>query len=343
MATAKTYLTLVNDAIRESGVDLNEINTADSGAEFASPSDALQIRFKHWVNEAYRELQLERQQYESAVVQVYKPLRPRIRIDTTATPDVTALTDYVLGEESEAFAQVVAKADGTGTWTSGTYYGHLELDNIDGRFKFGETLDRANSSGTVQTANWCAYVGFGRYNLQNAFRSNDTTAPIGNAYSVFQPDLNSMFLHEGVEEQALDSSEYDNDATLLSKKIYFLSWNQWMQLGYEDETADFRGVPEYCTKTPDGLYDFYPRPNTEYRLSYLAQMAIDELSAYTDTPDNLPADYHYAIVWRAVMYYAEYDDKNEVFRRAERRFMYYKLRMEELLMPRITWGPNRIY
>lgn len=53
---ASTYLELVNKAIVESGVDLDQL----TAGTFASPPDPYHVKFKNWVNDAWKEIQLER-------------------------------------------------------------------------------------------------------------------------------------------------------------------------------------------------------------------------------------------------------------------------------------------
>ena len=343
MTTAKDYRTLVNDAMRESGANLDTLTTST----FSSSTDSLHLKFKQWVNQAYREMQMERRDWKKSTELVYKPLRPRLLVNTTATPAPTNETDYILGQESEADAQVIdyksAAAESTsgGTlstlWTASVSPLYLELKDVDGKFKFGENIDRTNSAGTVQTADWASVVGFGRYDLTYAMQLRNT------ARSIFEPIKDSFYIAQGTEDQATNSSDYDNDGTVRNRKLDYIPWITWQEMGLEEETSAVLGEPCYFTEDPTGLYDFFPRPNTEYRLRYYAQIAIDELSAHGDTPDLLPNDFHDAIFWRAVTYYAQHERKQELLRISADRYAFYKTRMEDLLGPEVTWGRKRIY
>jgi hypothetical protein len=80
--------------------------------------------------------------------------------------------------------------------------------------------------------------------------------------------------------------------------------------------------------TPDGIYvidgEYYTQPVT--------------LSADTDTP-LLPARFHMAIVYRAMMYYAGYEAAPEVMARGDFEYRRLYSRMEIDQLPTLISGP----
>jgi hypothetical protein len=95
------------------------------------------------------------------------------------------------------------------------------------------------------------------------------------------------------------------------------------------------------TDTPDGNYDFYPRPDNHYVVKYNYTKAVNELSLTTDVPLNLPSEYHDYIAWRALMYYAHFDNNAVLLKHATQRAAFYRNRMERRLMPQLTFGRNK--
>jgi hypothetical protein len=53
---------------------------------------------------------------------------------------------------------------------------------------------------------------------------------------------------------------------------------------------------------------------------------------------SYPDEYEDAIVWRAVMYYAEFDRQFDVLSRAQRRYQFYKDRLERNQMPPVFFS-----
>jgi hypothetical protein len=331
VATVKDYRTLTNDAMRESGATLTDLTTTT----FVSTTEDLPVKFKQWVLQAYREIQMERQSWEPTYKEVYKILRPRMRVyaNAGATPTTAA---YLRGLESASTNQAVQFVDFSAAWAAGSV-GNIEFVTQDNPYKFGEMCDRNNSAGTQVTANYCIVLGYGLYNLQAAFTGSAT------ATTVFEPDKEKFFLGAGTNSSDALGSVFTFTSTIRNKLLSYMPWQQWVDNGFEAETSAPRGEPVYFTENPEGLYDFYPRPDTQYRLSYWAQQAIEELSGSTPTATQtrIPADFQDAIIWRAVMYYAEHDRKPELFQIASRRYVFYKTRMEDLLMPQVTWGRNQ--
>lgn len=326
MTAAMTYLEAVNYFLEKSGSDLDQLTSVN----FLTSTKDTHRRARSYVALAYREIQMERMDWEKTQVQVFKPLRPAYFVSTTASPAPTFGTDYIYGQESTSTAQTANTADSTGAWASSTFLGNLELDAISDHFKFGEKISRTNSSKVVQTADWAVIEGWGRYDLKNAYLQANTT------YTVFEPDKNSLIISPATVGQESHTTNYTLDADkIYTRQLQFVPWEMWVAANYEDVKATY-GTPQFFTETPEGLYSFYPHPDNEYRLRYYGTMAIDELSAYNDTLDNIPADFHWGVVWRAVLAYAEYQRKAELFAIANRNWSFYKLRMEELLRPRMT-------
>jgi hypothetical protein len=76
-------------------------------------------------------------------------------------------------------------------------------------------------------------------------------------------------------------------------------------------------------------------------VKYNYTRAVNELSLTTDIPLNLPAEYHDIIVWKALMYYSQYDNNQTLYGHALSRYSFFRNRMERRLMPVVSFGKNR--
>ncbi len=322
MATALTYLQLVNEAIRQSRTSIDPLTTSN----FASTTDPLQLDFKSWVNEAHREIQLERRKWRFKSKLANLLIGPRVYVEEEASGLVTPVaTNIIRGDDTGAHLTVVSVSLISGAWNAGTAKAYITYNTRDGQFKFNETCDIVNASDVVQTSNLFRVKGWGRYNLQTEVSD------------LFEADLTTFAI-----QSTGGSSSQTNSSSFDPTPLNFIAWDNWVQ-SFENQEGAAYGCPQYFTITPEGLYDFYPRPDKFYVLRFYYQKSIQDLTLYTDTPTDLPADYHNAIVWRAVMYYADGDDKDMLWRKARRRFEFYKKRLEENQMPTPVWAPNPFY
>lgn len=68
-----------------------------------------------------------------------------------------------------------------------------------------------------------------------------------------------------------------------------------------------RGKPTHVTRTPEGRIAVFPLPDKTYVIRGMYHKARHILAGNDDVPD-LPADYHMAIVYRALMLLATFDE-----------------------------------
>ena len=311
-----TYLQLTNSAISESGVDLDALTSGN----FASTTDPLAVRFKGWVNQSLREIEMERNEWSYKNKKAQVVIYPRLHvIDGDRATEPPADSTYE-GVDSGSTFTVVDVTLLSGAWASGTAEAYIDLLDLSGPYSFNELYDETAptaANADVFRAKW-----FGRYPLDtivsDLFEANNDTFTIQGASGLADTDLNTG----------------DTDI----QKLTFVPWNLF-NTGME-RTQQFSRP--YCfTQTPSGEYDFYPRPNQAYILTFDYSAEPQTLSAHGDSVTDMPALYQDMIVWRTVMYYADYDSKPAMFARAERRYEYYKNRAERNLMPPPTFAWNR--
>lgn len=117
--------------------------------------------------------------------------------------------------------------------------------------------------------------------------------------------------------------------------VYFLPYEEFRQRYMLGTVAT--GRPYHYTVKPDKTLRFYPTPDAAYTVYGEYQKTASEMAADTDEP-GLPAEYHMAIVYRAMMKYGRYEAAPEVYEdaKAEYKRAITNIRMDQL--PDIQMG-----
>lgn len=311
-----TYLDLVNSVIIESGAELDEL----TAGTFDTTTDPLIKRMKRWTNQALREIELERNEWEFKTKQGQVIIYPRWLVENGSRLTAPPIDSVFEGDDSNSTFTVKNVTTLDGQWMNGNATALIDYLNLDGAVSFHEKFDEVEPDPTnldVFRLRW-----FGRYNLSNSF-----------------PNIQEINKSSFILQAASGLNDTDlNTGSTVNFNIPYLPWAQFI-LAYEGK--EVFGRPVVVTETPDGWWDFFPRPAQPYLLTFNYQSSGQVLDDHCDTVEDLPVAYHDMIVWRAVMYYADYDRQPDLFARAERRYEYYKNRAEANLMPTPTFGFNR--
>lgn len=410
-----TYLQLTNDAIRESGVDLDSLTSGT----FTTTTNKLQLKFIAWVAQAYKEIQLSSNSWQWKNKQGTTIIEPRIYVERfTSLSNEGVVGATITGSTSGATAVITSYTalSLSQTWSGGTpFTGYLHLKDYNGQLQFNELLDigtvgeiscvqitnrgsaytsapavtfstgtatatatigtdpqdvnygkvtsvtitdpgsgytvppvvgfvggggaGADATAGVGTADFARFVRWGRYNMQG-----DTDVFPGD---ILEPDMGSFYIQNSAGYTEGSASfpsgtapipEFDTAGEDLSKLSY-LKWEEYLR--YVESGDGNYGRPVAVTTAPDGTIDFYPKPDKAYVIHYTYTSEPQILSLYSDTPTNMPSEYQDAIFWRAVMHYADYDDKPRIYRNASKRYNFYMNRMSTNMSPPVTWysGP----
>lgn len=325
------YLTLVNDAIRESGADLDSLTSSN----FATTTDPLHIKFKNWVLQAYKEIQIETNALKYTQKRTTITINPRYHITQVATCTINLNNGFYLvgattGNGIKMLSSGTFETADSGSLVTDDFVGVVDY-YTDGEFpsgtlKIGELLDLYQDDLTFLQADRFRVTGWGRYNLHTMVSD------------LFEADEGSFLLQSLADGSAYNS--YEADANNDLKPIHFIPWSTFIKVG--ENATNAQGRPEYITKAPDGRYDFYPRPATAYNLHFTYTQEPGTLSAYTDSPSVLTqSEYHDILSWRAVMYYADYDRKPEIWSAANKRYRFYLRRLATNAMPAMGFAPSR--
>lgn len=275
-------------------------------------------KIKTWVAQAWLEIQQEINDWQFKSKQAQFIVYPRLLVtegDRATAPPVAS--EYA-GDDTEATFTVLDTVLLSGAWATGTAVAYIEYEELDGQFKWAEYFNETDPTpaSDIFRLKW-----WGRYDLQTEVTD------------LLEADYATFYIQStGGSTTQTNSEDSDN------KPIQFIPWPQWLA-AYEGDPVS-RGRPLYFTETPDGKIDFWPRLDEEYVLSFQYTSEPQELSAHGDTPTDLPSNYHDLIVWRAVMYWADFQERPSQFTRAERRYESIKNRMNKNQKPSFSFGPN---
>jgi hypothetical protein len=307
----KDYLTLVNDAISEAKVTLDPLTAANFDNP---PRTILYNKFKEWVNRAYKELLIRRNEWhfrtERAVVNIY----PRLHLSNiTYTPAIgDELESVETGEqfkilEIHSFEDVEQDAITEATFS-------VELLN-NTRIEDLRPLEVIDQTFPASTASVATVKGMGYY---------DFTALIP---EVEKPDMYKMKVWHITDD-------IKNAAPLI-----FVPWNDWAnQFGLLEWD---QGEPLYVTQTPEGSLAFYPHPDQRYVLGFEFTRGPSLMVLPTDTPEAIPERYEDYIMWKAVYEFADYDQNTRLFSRANKHVEEYLYWLERDELPVITFDLSR--
>ncbi len=318
-----TYLQLYNSAVLQSGVEM-DILSSGTFTNKIDPTNAaydpLAYRFSIWVNQAIKEITLERNEWQYQTKQAQITIYPRIHvIDGDRATAPPADSEYT-GDDSGASFTVVSTTLNSGAWASGTADAYIDYLDLDGMWSINELFDE--DTPTVANTDVFRVKWWGRYDLE------------ASVSDLLEPNFSSFTVQgaSGLTDTTLNTGD-----TNISP-LRYIEWNEFNN-AYENQPVFNR--PLFVTKTPEGLYDVFPRPDQAYILTFYYTAEPQQLAAHGDTLTELPLQYHDMVVWRTVMYYADYDNKPAMYQRAEKRYEFYKNRAERNLMPTPTFGFNR--
>jgi hypothetical protein len=276
------YLELVNEAAKEAGVELDALTQAN----FANPPGSkMYSRFKTWIADAWRELQTKgKESYFSSAV-VVTSLRPRVRVyNLEATTTVTG--KQYINADGDVLSIVAEGPYVSGDKLAGTYTGFLDIA-ADSDFSVLEL-------GTEWT--------------EDTLDPNPNTFKIGGfvGYSIAEIDSTLQTLTSKPIILKIDGQEFP---------VNFIEWKSWM-----NELKGEYGVPRLYTTSPDGYLYFYPNLGNDATFLAYGNQRPQTLSAYSDIPTRLPESQHRALVWSAVMKYANYERDSRLWSTANREY-----------------------
>lgn len=172
----------------------------------------------------------------------------------------------------------------------------------------------------------CRFRRWGRYSLsQSAAAYRDTSSDIA------ELKLDSLAIADEENESGQDygSSTYT--------KLQFVPYSRWIARGFDKPKVV--GRPTKFTLSNNGKVEFYPLMDVPYHIYFeytKTPQAFTTTGTGTDTPTDLPARFHKAISWRALMYWAEYEGQSQQYARAKSRYKKFESDMIRDLLPPVN-------
>lgn len=303
-----TYLQLVNKVINESASELDELtaltwSTAEAGRRQYP-------RFKRNVADAWKTIQMERNEWEFKTHELSTIVYPRLKVqDGLRAAGAPTAGDIFVGDDSTFQFTVRDVITNAGDWTLGTAEALIEFDDYTGsRLIPGETFTETLLGGGSFT-----YLEKGSYQFTEVV-----------------PGLVEILWETFVGAQS--------GSTVAP--IVYIPWDNWtyQELSF---TQGSTSIPAFVSQDFQGNVVFYPQSLEPFRVDFIYNNEPQALVDDDDVPEALQAQYHDWIAWRALMYVAKFDKNPELFTYARDMETFYKLRAERNLMPIVSWGASR--
>lgn len=320
-----TYLDLVNEALRESGSTLDQLTSAT----FPSPSDPLYTKFKQWTAQSWEDLQTDRRDWQfmqnTGVVRLYPAMELYGGDAPSAATDFNGV-EFRLHNAANAVL-CTARASSAFVTTDGT----VATNDLEGtlRLESFETSDFTIEPGDLVTNAAGTVLGYfsrwGRYNL-----SQTGAAGLDDTLDIAEIKLDSVAI---CDVQYASGQSYSSSSYV---KLQHVPYSKWLAYGYDRPKQV--GKPSRFTVSNDGKVEFYPPMDTSYSVFFEYTKTPQTLSAYGDEPTGLPARFHKAISWRALMYYGEYDGISRIYNIAKSRYAKFEYEMVRDLLPEVSIG-----
>lgn len=309
---------LVNEAIIECKVTLDPLTAANFDDP---PRTILYKNFKRWINNAYHEVLLQRQEWyfrkERAVVDLWPRLfvhyngtlpmvGDRLKSDKTGAEFTVVKVHTFENNEMDPIGQVTISVE----FDEGYDTQNLYLNDT-----FSQTFP-------VELPSVATLKGLGRYNFKD------------DVFGLAEIDKRSF--RAFLKDDDLDNS--GRKGTPLAVVPYY----KW-PYALANQPFVASGTVQSITEAPDGNYEIHPQPQEGFTLSFDFTRDFVPMVEFDDTPVGVPEKYQGILVWKAAQEFADYDNNANIFSRAKKKLeMYdYWLHRDEMPTPHI--GGNLFY
>ena len=305
------YREIVNKVIQESGSEIDELTTLTWAAPVAGRR--LYPRIKRLVSEAWKVIQMSRNEWEFKNKEYNAIVTPRIKLNggfssTGAPSPGVSFKGRISGFEFAVKNVITTEGD----WTIGTAVAQIEIEEpyAGTTMVVGEVFDELP---LLLGAAEFTYLQKGSYNFSDV----------------------DPFMREILWETFVTSQDQTSPIPVL-----YIPWDNWL---YKDLsfTSGSRTVPLYVSQDYEGNVVFYPQTLDPFRVSFIYDTGPQILEDEEDVPSLIKAEYHDWIAWTALMNLARYDKNTTLFNYAQSMATFYARRAERDLMPMPSWGPNR--
>jgi len=126
-------------------------------------------------------------------------------------------------------------------------------------------------------------------------------------------------------------------ATTDESYLTYIPWDTFKAIYIYGSSRDSKGRPSFCSVEPDNSLTLYQIPNVIFTINGEYYRSPDELSGDSDEP-IFPAQFHMAIVWRALMFYGAFDAADEKYTHGQNEFKRIMARLRKDQLPGFKWG-----
>lgn len=296
-----TYLDLVNKVLEESGKE-QTLLTEDT---FDSQEAGRRIypRVKRLVREAWKAIQMSKNEWEFKTAELHTTVYPRLKYDSAYSDSGYVEFGTYIGED-------------TGTT--------IQVDEI-----FPDNL-------------YSGWYGDGKGQIQFELLGESRGLTMGEWYYHETEDAGFRVVEKGSYDfmnETFGLMREPHWTTFVAGKgsaypnpIMYIPWDNFVYKSFS-YTGTTQTYPAYVSQDFQGKMVFYPQPIAPFELSFVHDVAPQELYEPYDEPAGLPEEYHDWIAWLALMNLARYDKDPDLFAYAQQMFNVYQNRAERNLMP----------
>lgn len=302
------YLQLVNEALRESGITLDQLTSGT----FASPPDPMYTKFKEWTAQAWEDIQTERRDWEFMQSAGVVRIRPTMEVygcykSGGATSDFDNTTFRLHNSaNADLFTTAVSGAltVASGTVSAGTADGTLALNApflLPFNIEAGDLIISSDGLTSCRFKRWAGYT-----------LSTSDTLGLDTTSDIAEAKVDSF----SISDVAADEGQSYSATTW--ERLPYVSYAEFLKMWLDRPHSVAK--PRVVTIDNTGNYRFYPSPDNYYHIYFEYSKVPQTLSAYTDTPTGLPSRFHKMISWRAVMSWADYEGQGQQYNRARNHY-----------------------
>lgn len=300
------YLELVNQVIRESGNELNELTPV---TWTTAAGQRMYPRLKNYVRQAWKTIQMDRDQWEFNNAQLFAVVFPRFRFTLGTGTSVPLPGDVFKGVDSGFLLTVRRVLIDSGDWINAPATGQIEFEYLDG-------------STTV--------------------KYNEVFVEVGGTNAFVYQERGSYDF--GLDKQDLAEIRWDTvvgyQVGMTSHPMIRIPWENWFYQSYAYNTGT-RSAPTYVSQDYEGNMVFYPQTLDPFNINFVYTAVPQELSDFDDVPARIPTQFHEWIAWEALALLATYDKNQFLLAHAERNARPYRRRAEKNLMPEVSWRSSK--
>lgn len=301
------YLALVNKVILESASEQDELTTGTWST--AEAGRRLYPRIKRLVREAWKTMQIKRNEWEFKAAELSTLVYPRIKFNSGDRATTPVAGDVFVSVDAGFSLTVRSVILDSGTWLGGDAVGQIEFEVYSGgQMPVPGELFEEELPGTGTFI----FIGNGSYD-----------------FGLSQTDLME------IEWTTFTA----NDGSSTSIPVVYMPFENWVYQNLSFTTST-QSPPAFVSQDFKGDVVFYPQSLTVFRVNFIYTQTPQELTDPDDVPDRLPSLYHEWIAWEALMNLALFDKNPQLYGYAQRMATEYRQRAERNLMPIPSWKAN---